>query len=124
MKKLLFVLFVFVTTAAGAKNYYISATGNDANSGLTSTSAWKTIAKVNASFTSILAGDSILFKSGDTFYGALVINKSGTSSLPIVIGSYGTGAKPVISGFNTVTSWTSIGSGIYQAAVPFAKTYA
>ena len=122
MKKLLFVLFVFVTTAAGAKNYYISATGNDANSGLTSTAAWKTIAKVNASFTSILAGDSILFKSGDTFYGALIINKSGTSSLPIVIGSYGTGAKPVISGFNTVTSWTSIGSGIYQAAVPFAKS--
>lgn len=99
----------------------MAANGNDANTGTTASAPWKTISKVNASFTSIVAGDSVLFRCGDSFYGALVIGKSGSSGRPIVISSYGTGAKPVITGFVNLSSWSAVGDGIYQASVPGAK---
>lgn len=116
------ILAAFISHAATAKNYYVASNGNDANSGTSSAAPWKTISKVNASFSVIAAGDSILFRCGDSFYGALVIGKSGASGRPIVISSYGTGAKPVITGFVTVTGWTSAGNGIYQATVSGAKS--
>jgi hypothetical protein len=118
----LFILLASVFNIAEAKNYYVSSTGNNANNGLTPTTAWQSITKVNSYFASMLAGDSILFRRGDTFYGAIVVNKSGTSSLPIVISAFGSGAKPIITGFKTLTTWTSLGNGIYQSAVPAAKT--
>ncbi len=117
-----FVLLLGITKTTDAKNYYVSATGSDANSGLTSTAPWKSISKVNSSFASMAVGDSVLFRRGDVFYGALVVNKSGVSGSPIVISAYGTGAKPVISGSTTLSTWSSVGNGIYQAAVPGAKS--
>lgn len=123
MKNFFVLLFcVFGSYTATARNYYVSANGNDGNAGTSATAPWRTIAKVNSSFGSVVAGDSILFRSGDIFYGALVIGKSGSSGRPIVISSYGTGAKPVITGFVNVTGWTSVGNGIYQAALPGAKS--
>ena len=122
MKNLLLLILVSLSYTTQAKNYYISQTGSNINNGLTPATAWQTIAKVNASFTVIVAGDSILFKCGDTFYGSVVIAKSGTSSLPIVISSYGTGAKPIISGFTTLSSWALVSTGIYQAAVNAKNT--
>ena len=122
MKNLLAsVLLLLLASTTQAKNYYLSATGSNTNNGLTPATAWQTIAKANASFSLVLPGDSILFRCGDTFYGALVIGKSGTSTLPIAISSYGTGAKPVISGFTALSAWVNNGAGIYQAAAPAAK---
>ncbi|MEO6357743.1 MAG: right-handed parallel beta-helix repeat-containing protein [Ferruginibacter sp.] len=120
MKQLVMILCVLLASTVQAKNYYISAKGLDANTGLSPTSAWQTIAKLNASFGIIAAGDSILFKSGETFYGSIVVGKSGTSSLPIVFGSYGTGAKPVITGFTAPTAWTNMGGGIWKVNLPNA----
>ena len=95
--------------------YYVSAAGNDASNGLTPETAWRTIDKVNASMGSIEPGESILFRRGDTFYGTINITKSGTSGNPITFGAYGTGAKPIITGFTTITSgWTNEGNGIYS----------
>ena len=122
--KNLFVFSVFIVAACtvSAKNYYVAANGSDANTGLTTSSPWKSITKLNASFSVIAAGDSILFRSGDTFFGAIVIGKSGASTKPIVISSYGTGAKPVITGFVTASSWVSVSTGVYQAYIPGAKS--
>ena len=122
MRNLYVLVFVMSSMVANAKNYYVSAAGNNSNSGLSATAPWQSISKVNSSFSLIAAGDSILFRSGDVFYGALVISKAGTSGKPIVISSYGTGAKPVINGFTNITSWTLVSTGIYQASVPGAKT--
>jgi hypothetical protein len=105
-----------------AKNYYVSAAGSNSNTGLSSTAAWQTISKVNSAFASMAAGDSILFRRGDTFYGVLIVNLSGTSAKPIVISAYGTGARPVISGFVKPATWTLVGAGVYQASVPGAKS--
>lgn len=105
-----------------AKNYYVAANGSNANTGTSITAPWQTISKLNAAFASMAPGDSILFRRGDVFYGTVVVGKSGSSGKPLVISAYGTGAKPVITGFITASSWTLVSAGIYQAYVPAAKS--
>jgi len=114
MKKVLVILFSFLTIYASAKDYYISSTGNDSADGLSPSTPWQTINKVNSVFSSLKAGDRILFKRGDTFYGTLKISKSGISGNNIIISAYGTGNNPVISGFKILSSWNDEGNGIYS----------
>jgi parallel beta-helix repeat protein len=101
-----------------AATYYVAANGNDS---VTVTQAqdqatpWKSLAKVNVSV--FTAGDSILFRRGDTWRGTLVVPSSGASGKPIVIGAYGSGSTPLIKGTEIITaSWTLSGS-IVQASV-------
>jgi len=80
-----------------AATYCIDATdGNDSNDGLSTSSAWKTIAKVNSS--SFQPGDYILFKKGEIWREQLNIPSSGIEGNPITFGAYGVGDKPAISG--------------------------
>ena len=97
-----------------AETYYVSNAGNDNNDGLTTSTPWKTLAKVS-SFYGFVAGDEILFNRDEVYYGRLTINNSGTSGNPITIGAYGSGAMPVISGFITVSSWTNLGNNIWES---------
>ncbi len=116
-------LFTVLTLAFGIKanatNYYFSSSqGNDSRSSSqaqNSSTPWKSIDKLNSIASSLKSGDQILFKSGDTFYGSISTKKSGSSSSPITYSSYGSGSKPVITGFVTVSSWTSKGNGIYES---------
>jgi len=55
-------------------------------------------------------GDSILFRCGDTFRGNIILNQSGNSSNRIVISSYGSGNKPIISGAEQISTWTFNGT--------------
>lgn len=91
------------------RNYYISNEGNDNNEG-TKNSPWSSLSK--ASQTTLIAGDSLLFKRGDRFDGHLVINGSGTESNPIVVSSYGEGELPIITG-----QVGDAGGGDYQEAL-------
>ncbi len=119
MKNLFIIILLLAGLNVTARNFYISSSGgNDGNLALAPASAWRTFAKMNASWASVSPGDSILLKRGDTFYGSLVVAKSGSSGLPIVIGAYGTGAKPIISGFFTPTAWVAIGGGVYEVPAP------
>jgi hypothetical protein len=81
---------------SGTTYYVESASGNDGHNGTSSSTAWKTLAKVNATVFS--PGDRILFKSGSIWTGQLWPKGSGTESQPIVIDKYGSEAKPVING--------------------------
>ncbi len=117
MKKLLIIAFIFIHVASNATIYYVKNSGNDNNTGLSDSQAWATIAKVNSSFSGLSAGDQILFNRGDIFYGSIIITKSGTSVSPIVIGAYGSGADPVITGFTTATGWTAETGGIYSTVI-------
>jgi len=110
MKQLLILLFVMFAGIANASNYYVSASGNDANRGTSPDAAWRTIAKVNA-FT-FAANDSILFKRGDAFYGTVIAKRNNLN-----FSAYGTGARPLISGFTTVNNWTPVGGGVYESNV-------
>jgi len=90
-----------------AKNYYISAGGNDAHDGSIE-NPWKSLEKLTAVLANnnnggfIQAGDSILFRAGDTFEGQLVLNRSGSEGNSIVISSYGDGEKPIITGSGNI----------------------
>jgi len=115
MLRLIKILPIIFCLNAGAINYYVSSSGCDGSAGTTPATAWKTITKVNSYFSLMVPGDSILFKRGETFFGSLVISRSGTSALPMIIGAYGTGAKPIITGFTAVALWTSNGDGTYTS---------
>lgn len=120
MKKLFtLALLLFTLSMAQAATYYFSAvSGNDsytATQAKNSSTPWKSITKLNSIFSTLLPGDVVLFKRGETFYGSITITKSGTSTAPITIGAYGTGANPIITGFQTITNWVSVGGGIWKA---------
>ena len=112
-------------TRAMLSVYYVdSAAGNDSWSGLAgsyasgTTGPWQTIAKVNSM--AFAAGDSILFKRGDTWREELVCD-SGTSSGRINYGDYGdpTVPKPQILGSterDLTTDWTNSGGNIWSTA--------
>ena len=77
--------------------YYVDATGgSDSNDGLTTSSPWKSLTKINA--TTFQPGNLILFKTGEAWTGKLSPKGSGTSGNPVVIDQYGTGNKPLIDG--------------------------
>ena len=73
-----------------------AANGSDFNSGLSSNQAWQTFARLNLE--TFGPGARILFKRGDVFTGRWVFKGSGTPSDPIIVGAYGTGAKPLLQG--------------------------
>ncbi|HWW60177.1 MAG TPA: hypothetical protein VN181_02310, partial [Thermoanaerobaculia bacterium] len=100
--------------ATGAREIYVSSSeGNDANDGLTSATAKRTLAGtpspmpnnpnnvIPGGFALVRngAGDHLLLKRGDTFSEsrAIIWNRSGFSSTyPAILGAYGTGPRPII----------------------------
>ncbi|MBI1307425.1 MAG: T9SS type A sorting domain-containing protein [Bacteroidetes bacterium] len=115
MKTCYTLLFILAFSASGfAQNYYISNTSvgaNDANPG-TIASPWKSFTPLNALLKTTNPIDTIFLRSGDVFRDHIdVANRKN-----IVITSYGSGAKPVISGTEKVSGWTSF-KNYYRAAV-------
>lgn len=81
----------------GQTTYYLDATsGSDTNTGTSSGQAWKSLSKISSAI--LGPGDQVLFKSGERFDGHFTVNGSGSVSQPILISSYGSGNKPIISG--------------------------
>jgi Right handed beta helix region/Secretion system C-terminal sorting domain len=119
---LVFAFILLFTSSVSARDFYIAANGNNNNSGLSASVPWQSISKLNASFGIIAAGDNIYFRRGDTFYGVIIVGKSGASSKPITFSAYGTGAKPIITGFVRATSWVAVSNGVYQTYVPGTKS--
>ncbi|HLP16811.1 MAG TPA: right-handed parallel beta-helix repeat-containing protein [Bacteroidota bacterium] len=101
------VLFI-ASQAYGLSSYYVSSQGSDSNDGKSTSTSWKTISKVNAA--SLVSGDVINFRAGDTFSGQLNITQSG-----VTIGNYGGSTKPIISGGAALTNWTQHSGNIYKA---------
>ncbi|WP_426059353.1 hypothetical protein [Hymenobacter sp. B1770] len=81
-----------------ASTFYISPSGSDMQAGTSVATAWRTIAKVNA--TAFQAGDKILFEGGQTFTGgiSLTATTQGTPTHPIIFSSYGVGHATIASG--------------------------
>ncbi|HZN19458.1 MAG TPA: right-handed parallel beta-helix repeat-containing protein [Micromonosporaceae bacterium] len=86
-----------VAVAATAQQYYVDcAAGDDASSGKSTLRPWRTLSRVNSQV--FLPGDVVRFRRGTTCTGTLAPKGSGVPGTPIVLNSYGTGAKPVIDG--------------------------
>lgn len=80
--------------------YYVAANGSDSNSGTSSSSPWATMN--NTYGINWRAGDSLLFRGGDTFAGMVWVGgAAGTQAAPITIGSYGTGRATIANNNST-----------------------
>jgi hypothetical protein len=90
-----FAMLAIAAPSALAATYHLdSRSGNDANDGLTEATAWKTLAKANA--TTFAPGSQLLLKAGSSWTGQLHPKGAGAKGNPNRIGMYGTGAKPLI----------------------------
>jgi hypothetical protein len=84
-------------TMLHAMSYYVdSQSGNDANSGTSTSRPWQTLNKVNTS--SFRPGDKILFRAGGVWEGQLAPRSPGSVGHPIVIDKYGSGPLPKLNG--------------------------
>lgn len=84
--------------AASAATYYVSPTGSDANDGMSPSTPWQTLERVDQAYLS--PGDQVLLEGGQTFAGQLWItaDDAGDASTPLGIGSYGTGRATIDAG--------------------------
>jgi parallel beta-helix repeat protein len=114
-----FLFLLSFAPSVFAATYYVDATlGNDANTGLSEATAWKTIAKVNVS--TFNPGDQVLFRKGQTWREELIVPSSGTSGQPITFGAYGSGEKPIINGSDLLSSsgWAQYTGNIWRKTLP------
>jgi parallel beta-helix repeat protein len=115
-------VLMFCCISLFAKNYYVSSlTGNDAYTAIQaqdSSMPWKTINQINSMMSVFLAGDSILFKRGEIFYGQINITCSGSVNNPVYLGAWGKGDIPVIKAMKVVSGWTTQSGNIRVAACP------
>lgn len=107
------LIAICTSSVCWSTTYYVDAAGgNDSNAGTATNSAWRTISKINTSTFS--AGDSILFKRGETWREQLKVPSSGSVGNPITFGSYGSGNKPAIYGSETISNWKSEGNSVFS----------
>ncbi|ANN35855.1 hypothetical protein A9498_31375 (plasmid) [Bacillus thuringiensis serovar coreanensis] len=103
-------LFVPSVHAIG-NTYYVSTTGDDANSG-TINSPFRTIQKASSVLT---AGDTVLIRGG-TYNETVIPKNDGTNGNLIVYKAY-PGETVTISGSDPVTNWTLDSGNIYKATM-------
>lgn len=110
----------FIQGVTGGRKFYFSSSGNDTTGTGSITAPWRSLVKLHNLGINMVGviqpGDTIAFKCGETFYGKTTDNftggywansndrnssnwqywtaASGTPAHPIVITSYGSGAKP------------------------------
>src|SRR3989344_7825301 len=108
------LLFIFgLSSRTFAATYYIDATtGNDSNDGLSQSTPWKTVLKVNNS--TFQPGDYILFKRGEIWREKLLVSSSGSSGSPITFGAYGSGNLPKITNTKIMNSSSPYGYDVYS----------
>jgi len=97
------ILCIVLAGNASATTYYIAANGSDSSNGTSKTTPWMhapgmAAAAGNAASTTIHAGDSIIFRGGDTWY-------------------FGTGGTPTIKTSLTGTGWNASFVGNSSASV-------
>ncbi|MEA3468039.1 MAG: right-handed parallel beta-helix repeat-containing protein [Thermodesulfobacteriota bacterium] len=88
--------------------------------GTSTANAWQKVSKVNGK--EFNPGDIILFKRGEVWHEPLVIPSSGTASLPITFGAYGSGDRPLLDGtysdFPQALQWAHVAGNIYKTTQP------
>lgn len=84
-------------SAAAAPVYYVdSVNGNDAAAGTSADTPWKTLRKASAA--ALAPGSKLLLRNGSSWTERLTITASGATDNPIVVDTYGTGARPIVKG--------------------------
>lgn len=123
MQKILIIIFIVVSELiiflnySNAETYYISNYGNDANNGITPSTPWNTISKLNSVLYLLKPGDAVLFERGGYFSGQINLKSGGDKNKFFIFGAYGEGQNPVISGAFQIKNWSVYKNNIYKAEV-------
>ena len=90
--------------AAPSTYYYVSPSGNDAATGTSPATAWRTLGRASSAI--LAPGYRLLLQGGKTFDGQLTLDAqdAGNGSDPVTVGSYGSGVA---------TIHAATGSGLY-----------
>jgi len=94
--------------------YYFANSGDDTFGDGSIDNPYATLSKLSE--LSLVSGDNVLFKRGDTFRGALIINGSGVALSAITFSSYGIGSKPLILGSkdaSDISNWVEYSESIW-----------
>ena len=109
----LVVLAVVFASWAQSATYYVDCNASgDGGAGTSTTTAWRTINRVNVF--SFSPGDSILFNRGCTWREQLTVPSSGAAGKPITFGAYGSGANPIIKGTDLMTGWVLDSGNVWK----------
>ena len=101
------------------RTFYVSNNGDDTKDGLSPSTAWKTISKVNGR--TFLPGDAVLFERGGVWRETLEVPSGGNSTNYLYFGSYGSGSNPQILGSKGATTWTNQGGNVWKSDVTFTN---
>ena len=75
-------------TVSKHTTYYVSIHGDDSNSGLSETEAWRTISYAASSESPVVAGDTVYIKAGDYGNEYIIFEKEGTPTNRITFEGY------------------------------------
>jgi len=112
MMPLLFLL-TFFSCQLSATNYYVKSDGGT-GAGTSDKTAWS-YAYFLTKAQSLSAGDSVFFRNDNVF----AIKSTLNTQSNVYYGTYGQGAKARLTGFQTLSSWTSEGNGVYSTSLPY-----
>lgn len=128
MLRILKLVFPFVLSlvcisceTSEAKNYYLSESGNDNNSGTSHSAAWKTINKLNT--VRLVPGDSVFLRAGDHWRETLIVRNSGKPGSPIVYSRYGNGNNPRILGSERARNWLQQSEFVWKSQERFRNPW-
>jgi hypothetical protein len=111
------LLFSWMSVAA-QDTYYISAGGNNSNTGLSPSASWKTIPYVQS-------GKTYLLNRGDTLSFSVGATDNPTPSRKIKISSYGSGNKPVLSLYKKIkpSAWSRHSGQIWKVDISSSNNF-
>lgn len=119
MKNNLAILFIALCNSLFATNRYVSSVSGSASGTGTQGNPYKALSQLPA----LAAGDTVFLQCGSLFRESLSLFAGGSSGAQLVITSYGSGAKPIISGVDTVKNWTQSGNKFYATQTGSVKNF-
>jgi len=93
---------IYLTSFSQTTCYIDDISGNDSNSGISSSLAWRSLKNINN--ITLKGGDSILFRRGGKWKGNLFPTGSGKVGMPIVFSAYGNGPLPEIDAAGVIAT--------------------
>jgi Chitobiase/beta-hexosaminidase C-terminal domain len=115
-----------ISPAASGAVYYVSNSGNDSNNGISATTPWRSISKVNSSVLS--PGSQVLFQSTGVWHEQLNAQSGirygaygpqvNCSLSPLLVANCGN--LPIIDGADAVEGWSAYSGATYRA--PYTGT--
>ena len=105
----LFISLLTFQISFAATNRYVSSLNGSTSGTGTQGNPYKNLSQLPA----LAVGDTIFLEAGSLFREQLNLFAGGNQTSPVVITSYGNGAKPIVSGADTVSNWTQSGNKFY-----------